>query len=165
MALRSCAAPTRSWSWRRVALKPCAVSAMRRASEAESSAFRVVLPIRWRGACAGRRASALVPPGWRSGHPSASRSHARCRRSSRGYCRILFQNVRYRSSKPRSREGVIDNRLRRAIGQAGPFSAVGSAAASPHVVETRAVARESGVNNPAIQSATPLRQGTPGRRD
>ena len=47
----------------------------------------------------------------------------------------------------------------------GPFSAVGSASAPSRIVKTRAVARASGVNNPAIQSAPPLRQGAPGRRN
>src|SRR5207253_866882 len=46
----------------------------------------------------------------------------------------------------------------------GPFSAVGCASASPQVFTTRAFARANGVNNPAIQSAPPLRQSAPGRR-
>ena len=47
----------------------------------------------------------------------------------------------------------------------GPFSAAGSASAAPRVSGTLRSARASGVNNPAIQSATPLRQGPPGRRN
>src|SRR4029077_10927776 len=44
-------------------------------------------------------------------------------------------------------------------------SRVGSASASPRVFNPRAVARASGVNNPASQSAPPLRQGAPRRRN
>ena len=46
----------------------------------------------------------------------------------------------------------------------GPFSAVGFASASPRVFKSRAFARASGVNNPAIQNAPPLRPSAPGRR-
>jgi hypothetical protein len=62
------------------------------------------------------------------------------------------------------RKGVIDNRLRRA-GWEAHSRRLARASAPPRVFASRAVARASGVNNPASQSAPPLRQSPPGRRN
>jgi hypothetical protein len=62
-------------------------------------------------------------------------------------------------------EGVIDHRLRRAIRKRpilGGWLRLRSAPGFSNPAPSRG---ESGVNNPAIQSAPPLRQGAPGRRN
>jgi hypothetical protein len=65
-----------------------------------------------------------------------------------------------RAKRDRGLLTTASDELKRAC----PFSAVGSASASPRVFQTRAAARARGVNNPAIQRAPPLRPSAPGRR-